>query len=83
MSEDEQIKELRGEIEKLKKQLVPKYPKVSSIQASSFLKEELDSYRVVTIKESFEDIIWRIINENGELQTKIKELEEQLKEKVE
>lgn len=39
------------------------YPRYSTIQASRGLKECLDTFRVDGKKESFEDIIWRIIED--------------------
>jgi len=40
----------------------PQYPKVSSIQASGDLKEELDTFREKDgKKETYEDIIWKLI----------------------
>ena len=40
----------------------PTYPKVSSIQASGYLKEELDTFRKKDgKKETYEEIIWKLI----------------------
>lgn len=62
-----------------------KYPKVSSIQASGELKEKLDTFRdsdVVT-KETFEGIVWKIIDQAERvpsLEKEISSLEDKLLE---
>jgi hypothetical protein len=56
-----EIEDLKKEIEDIKASLLPKYPKISSIQASGELKAALDTFREEGKKESFEDLIWKLI----------------------
>ncbi|MDD4588924.1 MAG: hypothetical protein PHG06_00645 [Parabacteroides sp.] len=55
--------EIEARLKALEDKLTPPaYPKVSSIQASGYLKEELDTFREKDgKKETYEEIIWKLI----------------------